>query len=106
MIKLSRLELLSSQVHTALIRGRLQKGFLKKDFDIVDDERGKLSISPFWISRMACLPNRFSKLDLPAILRKRAGEYQDVSDASSEARKKQILGQARTEVIKSILRAK
>jgi hypothetical protein len=72
----------------------------------VGEEIGRPGISPFWISRMACLPNRFPKLGLPAVLRKRAGEHRDMPDLSSEARKKQILDQARTEVIRSIRRTK
>jgi hypothetical protein len=72
----------------------------------VDEEIGKREIYPFWISRMACLPNSFSKLGLPAILRRRAGEHRDMPDLSSEAKKKQMLDQVRTEVIRSIRRTK
>jgi hypothetical protein len=84
----------------------LRKGFSKKVLSVVDKEIAKLGISPFRISRTACLPNRFPKLGLPAVLGKRAGEHRDMPDLSSEERRKQILDQARTEVIRSIRRTK
>jgi hypothetical protein len=72
----------------------------------MDEEESKLNIYPFSICRTACLPNRFSKLDLPAVLGRRAGEYSDVPGISSEARKKQIIGQAKTEVIRILKKTK
>lgn len=61
-----------------------------------------MSILPFQISEVASLYNRVSKLNLSTILEKERGEPQEVVNISSEAKKKQILEKARSEVLERI----
>jgi anti-sigma28 factor (negative regulator of flagellin synthesis) len=84
------------------IAGRI----LEEEFPAVDEEISKPGISPLWTGHTACFPKRFSELHLPAIFRKGAGDRGAMTDASSEARKKQMLCHAKFEVIKSIRKAK
>jgi len=86
--------------------GKIAERILEEGFSTVDEEISKPGISPLWIGRIACLPNRFSEPGLPAILRKDAGDHGDMTDASSEGRKKQMLRHAKSEVIKSIRKTK
>jgi hypothetical protein len=86
--------------------GKIAERILGERFPAVDEEIGKPGISPLWTGRIACFPKRFSELHLPAILRKGAGDHGAMTDASSEARKKQMLCHAKSEVIKSIRKAK
>ena len=57
---------------------------------------------PFQIQEVTHLYNRLSKLKPSAIIEKDQGEPQDVVHISAEAKKRQILDQARTEVLEQI----
>jgi hypothetical protein len=102
----NRLDDASSQVHTAFIPERSQREFWRKGFPAVDEEISKTGISPLWTGRVVCLPKRFSELHLAVVLKKGAGDHGAMTDASSEARKKRMLCHAKSEVIKSIRKAK
>lgn len=65
-------------------------------------EADTMSIFPFQFSEVASLYNRISKLNSSTIIEKEKEEPQDIVNISSEARKKQVVEQARTEVMKSI----
>jgi hypothetical protein len=57
---------------------------------------------PFQVNEVMHLFNRLSKLKPSAILEKDQGEPQDVVNISAEAKKRQIMDQARTEVLEQI----
>jgi hypothetical protein len=61
-----------------------------------------MSVFPFQINEVVRLYNRVSKLNPSAILEKERGEPQDVVNISVEAKKKQILEKARSEVLERI----
>lgn len=57
-----------------------------------------MTVFPFQINEVAHLYNRLSKLKSPAIRDKEQGEPQDVVSISTEAKKRQVLDQAKSEV--------
>ncbi len=61
-----------------------------------------MSILPFQTGEVASIYNRISKLNSLSILEKEKEEPQDVVDISSEARKRQVIEQAKTEILKTI----
>ena len=65
-----------------------------------------MTVFPFQVNEASHLYNRLSKLKPSAILEKDQGEPQDVVHISPEAKKRQILDQARTEVLEQIRKAK
>ncbi len=65
-----------------------------------------MSIFPFQFSEVVSLYNRVSKLNPSSLIEKEQAEPQDVVNISSDARKKQIIEQARGEVIKRIKRTR
>ena len=65
-----------------------------------------MTVTPFQIYEAMHLYNRLSKLKPSAILEKERGEPRDVVNVSAEAKKRQILDQARTEVLDHIRRAR
>ena len=64
-----------------------------------------MTVFPFQVSEALHLYNRLSKLKPSAILEKEPGEPRDVVNISSEAKKRQILDQTRTEVLDHIRQA-
>jgi hypothetical protein len=56
-----------------------------------------MTVGPFEINEVLHLYNRFSKLKPSPILEKDSGEPQDVVRISAEARKRQVLDQAKSE---------
>jgi anti-sigma28 factor (negative regulator of flagellin synthesis) len=86
--------------------GKIAERILEEGFPAADEEIRRTGISPLWTGRIVCLSKRFSELHLPAILRKGVGDRGAMAEASSEARKKQMLCHAKSEVIKSIRKAK
>jgi hypothetical protein len=65
-------------------------------------EVNEMSIFPFQFSEAASLFNRVSKLNPSAVIEKEQAGPQDVVNISSEAKKRQIIEQARSEVIERI----
>jgi len=65
-------------------------------------EVDKMSIFPFQINEVVRLYDRVSKLNPSTILEKEQEEPQDIVNISAEARKKQILEKARSQVIERI----
>ena len=65
-----------------------------------------MTVFPFQINEVMHLYNRVSKLKPSTILEKEQGEPQDVVHISAEAKKRQILDQARTEVLDQIRKTK
>ncbi|HET6514370.1 MAG TPA: hypothetical protein VFG09_04360 [Thermodesulfovibrionales bacterium] len=61
-----------------------------------------MTLFPFQINEVMHLYNRVSKLKPSAILEKEQGEPQDIVLISPEAKKKQILEQAKSEVLERI----
>lgn len=61
-----------------------------------------MTIFPFQINEVMHLYNRVSKLKPIALLEREQGEPQDVVNISAEAKKRQILEQARSEVLERI----
>jgi hypothetical protein len=61
-----------------------------------------MSVFPFQMNEVVRLYNRVSKLNPSTILEKERGEPQDVVNISTEAKKKQILEKARSEVLERI----
>lgn len=61
---------------------------------------------PFQINEVMHLYNRVSKLKPSTILEREQKEPQDVVSISAEGKKKQVLEQARTEVLERIRGAK
>jgi hypothetical protein len=61
-----------------------------------------MTVFPHQISEVMHLYNRLSKLKPSTILEKDQAEPQDVVQISAEAKKRQILDQARSEVIEQI----
>jgi hypothetical protein len=65
-------------------------------------EAAIMTLFPFQINEVMHLYNRVSKLKPSAILEKEQGEPQDIVLISPEAKKKQILEQAKSEVLERI----
>jgi hypothetical protein len=65
-----------------------------------------MAVFPFQINEVMHLYNRLSKLKPGAILDREPGETQDVVRISAEAKKRQVLDQARTEVLEQIRNTK
>jgi hypothetical protein len=65
-----------------------------------------MTVTPFQIHEAMHLYNRLSKLKPSAILETERGEPRDLVNVSAEAKKRQILDQARTEVLDQIRRAR
>ena len=65
-----------------------------------------MTVFPFQINEVMHLYNRVSKLKPSTILEKEQGEPRDVVHISAEAKKRQILEQARTEVLDQIRKTK
>jgi hypothetical protein len=61
-----------------------------------------MTVFPFQVNEVMHLYNRLSKLSPSVILDKEQSEPQDVVHISAEAKKRQILDQARTEVLDQI----
>lgn len=61
---------------------------------------------PFQINEVIHLYNRVLKLKPSTILEKEQGEPQDIVNISAEAKKRQILEQAKSEVLERIREAK
>ncbi len=61
-----------------------------------------MTVFPFQINEVSHLYNRLSKLKPSTIIEREPGEPQDVVHISAEAKKRQILDQARTEVLDQI----
>ena len=61
-----------------------------------------MMVFPFPLQEVSHLYNRLSKLKPSAIIEKEQSEPQDVVHISAEAKKRQILDQARTEVLEQI----
>jgi hypothetical protein len=64
-----------------------------------------MTVFPFQVNEVMHLYSRISKLKPSAILEKESGDPKDVVDVSAEAKKRQILGQARNEVLDYIKKA-
>lgn len=67
-----------------------------------EPEEENMTVFPFQLSEVMHLYNRVSKLKPSAILEKEATEPKDVVNISAEGKKRQILDQARTEVLDRI----
>ncbi len=65
-----------------------------------------MTVFPFQVNEVMHLYNRLSKLKPSTILEKDQGEPQDVVNISAEEKKRQIMEQARTEVLEQIRKAK
>lgn len=65
-----------------------------------------MSISPFQVNEMMNLYNRVAKLKPAAILERDQASPHDLVNISAEAKKRQILEQARTEVLERIRETK
>jgi len=65
-----------------------------------------MSIFPYQVNEVVSLYNRISKINPSSIIEKEKEEPQDVVNISSEARKKQIFEQARSEVMVRIRQVK
>jgi uncharacterized protein YabN with tetrapyrrole methylase and pyrophosphatase domain len=61
-----------------------------------------MTVFPFQINEVMHLYNRLSKLKPSTILEKDQGEPQDVVQISAEAKKRQVIDQARSEVMEHI----
>jgi hypothetical protein len=61
-----------------------------------------MGIFPFQFSEVVTLYNRVSKLNPSAMIEREQAETRDIVNISTDARKKQIIEQARNEVIKKI----
>ena len=61
-----------------------------------------MTVFPFQINEVMHLYNRLSKLKPSSILEKDQTEPQDVVQISAEAKKRQVLDQARSEVMEQI----
>ena len=61
-----------------------------------------MSIFPFQMNEVVRLYNRVSNLNPSIILEKERGEPQDVVNISAEAKKKQVIEKARSEVLERI----
>lgn len=61
-----------------------------------------MTVLPFQINEVMHLYNRVSKLKPSAILEREQPQAQDIVNISPEAKKRQILEQARTEVLERI----
>ena len=61
-----------------------------------------MTVMPFQINEVMHLYNRLSKLKPSAILERDQAEPQDVVNISAEAKKRQVMDQARTEVLEQI----
>jgi hypothetical protein len=68
--------------------------------------RYDMTVTPFQLNEAMHLYNRLSKLKPSAILEKEPSEPRDVVNVSAEAKKRQILDQARTEVLDQIRHTK
>lgn len=66
----------------------------------------KMSIFPYQVNEVVNLYNRVSKINPSSIIEKEKEDPQDVVNISSEARKKQIFEQARSEVMERIRQVK
>ena len=66
----------------------------------------EMSIFPYQVHEVANLYNRISKINPSSIIEKEKEDPQDVVNISSEARKKQIFEQARSEVLERIKQVK
>ena len=65
-----------------------------------------MTVFPFQVNEVMHLYNRLSKLKPSTILDKDQSEPQDIVNISPEAKKRQIMNQARTEVLEQIRKAK
>ena len=65
-----------------------------------------LTTFPFQINEIMHLYNRVAKLKPSILLEKDQKEPHDIVNISAEARKKQIIGQAKTEVLERIRETK
>ncbi|KAF0122589.1 MAG: hypothetical protein FD151_689 [bacterium] len=65
-----------------------------------------MTIFPFQINEAMHAYNRVSKLKPSVLLEKEQGEPHDIINISAEAKKKQIIGQAKTEVLERIRETK
>jgi predicted acetyltransferase len=65
-----------------------------------------MTVSPFQMNEVMHIYNRLAKLTPGAILDREQSEPQDVVRISAEAKKRQVLDQARTEVLEQIRNAK
>jgi hypothetical protein len=71
------------------------------------DRRHKMTILPFQTEEVMHLNNRLSKIKPSTILNtKEPGSSKTIVDISAEGKKKQILDQARTEVLENIRQSK
>jgi len=61
-----------------------------------------MTVLPFQINEVMHLYNRLSKLKPSAILEKEQGGPRDIVHISAEAKKRQVLDQARSEVLDQI----
>jgi len=61
-----------------------------------------MTIFPFQFNEVMHLYNRVSKLRPAALLEREQGEPQDIVNVSAEAKKRQILEQARSEVLERV----
>lgn len=61
-----------------------------------------MTIFPFQINEVMHLYNRVSKLKPSAILEREAAEPRDVVNISTEAKKRQVMDQARADVLERI----
>ncbi len=61
-----------------------------------------MTVMPFQINEVMHLYNRLSKLKPSAILERDQAEPRDVVNISAEAKKRQVMDQARTEVLEQI----
>lgn len=64
-----------------------------------------MTVFPFQINEVAHLYNRVSKLKPSTILEQDQAEPQDIVNISAEGKKRQVLDQARTEVLDQIRKA-
>lgn len=64
-----------------------------------------MRVFPFQINEAMHVYNRVLKLKPSVLLEKEQEEPHDIVDISAEARKKQIIGQAKTEVLEKIRKA-
>jgi len=65
-----------------------------------------MTVAPFQIHEAVHLYNRLSKLKPSSLLEREQTEPQDVVQISAEAKKRQVLDQARSEVMEKIRQAK
>ncbi|HMK49216.1 MAG TPA: hypothetical protein VK435_04125 [Thermodesulfovibrionales bacterium] len=65
-----------------------------------------MSIFPYQVSEVVGLYNRISKINPTTIIEKEREDPQDVVNISTEARKRQVFEQARSEVMERIRTAR